>query len=69
MNAKEWLDAYAERLGVESPTEEEFETLLALASVAAHESERVAAPVACWLTARAGRDPADALELAKSVAG
>jgi uncharacterized protein DUF6457 len=68
MNAREWIDAYAERLGVEPPTTEEFSTLLDLAGEAAHSSERVAAPVACWIAARAGRDPADALSQAREVA-
>ena len=68
VNAREWIDAYAERLGVDAPTADEFSTLLDLAGVAAHSSERVAAPVACWLTAKAGRDPAEALEIAKEVA-
>lgn len=67
MNATEWLAAYAERLGVDPPTADEMNTLLELAGVAAHASERIAAPIACWMTARAGRSPAEALELAKSV--
>src|SRR5436305_709474 len=35
MNAREWIDAYAERLGTEPPSQEEFATLLDLAGVAA----------------------------------
>jgi hypothetical protein len=65
VNAKEWIDGYAERLGVEPPTPEEFSTLLDLAAVAAHGSERVAAPVACWLSARAGKPADEALALAR----
>ncbi len=38
MNAREWLDGYAEKLGVDPPTTEEFKTLLDLASQAAHSS-------------------------------
>jgi hypothetical protein len=68
MNAKEWLAAYAEQLGTEPPTAEEFTQLLDLAAEAAHASERVAAPVACWMAARAGRPPAESLELARRVA-
>lgn len=68
MTAREWLAAYADRLGVEPPSDTEFETLLALAGVAAHSSERTAAPVACWLSARAGLDPEAALALAREVA-
>ncbi len=67
MTAKEWIDAFAQRLGVEAPTPEEFAVLLDLAGEAAHASERVAAPLACWLTARAGRSPAEALTIAREV--
>jgi hypothetical protein len=69
MNAKEWLAAYAEKLGTDPPTTEEFKTLLDLAGEAAHSSERVAAPVACWLAAKAGVDPEEATRLAREVAG
>ena len=68
MNANQWLAAYAEQLGIEPPTAEEFALLLDLAAEAAHSSERVAAPVACWLSARAGRPPHESLELARRVA-
>ncbi len=64
MTAKQWIQAYADRLGTEAPTAEEFAILLDVAGEAAHASERVAAPVACWLTARAGRSPAEALTIA-----
>ena len=69
MNAREWIAAYARELGVEPPTAGEFSTLLELAAVAAHSSERVAAPVACWLAAGAGLDPAQALAAAGRVGG
>ncbi len=68
MNAKQWLAAFAEKLGTDPPSTEEFKQLLDLAGVAAHSSERVAAPVACWVTARSGVSPAQALELAKGIA-
>lgn len=64
--ARVWLASYAERLGVTPPTDEEFEALLELAAVAAHASERVAAPVACWLAGRVGLDPAAALHAAQA---
>ncbi len=67
MNAKEWITAFAERAGTEPPTPQEFSTLLDLAGVAAHSSERVAAPVACWVAARAALSPEDALALAREV--
>jgi hypothetical protein len=67
MNAKEWLAAYAGKLGTDPPTTEEFKVLLDLAGVAAHSSERVAAPVSCWLVAKAGVEPEEALRLAREV--
>jgi hypothetical protein len=67
MDAKEWIAAYAERLGVAAPTDDEFDAILELASEAAYDSERMAAPVACWLSARAGRSPEESLALARDV--
>ena len=69
MNAREWLDAYAGKLGTTPPTTEEFKTLLDVAGVAAHSSERVAAPVACWLVAKAGVDVEEAKRLAEELSG
>ena len=68
MNAKEWIAQFAARLGVDAPTDAENDDLLAMAAVAAHASERTAAPVACWLAARAGLGPAAALAMAREVA-
>jgi hypothetical protein len=67
MNAREWIDAYAERLGVSPPSASEFSQLLDLAGVAAHSSERVAAPVACWVAASAGVTTEDALAAAREL--
>lgn len=68
MTAREWLVAYSDALGVQAPTDEEVEQILALAGVAAHSSERTAAPVACWLAARAGLEARDARSLAEGLA-
>jgi len=67
--ARQWLAAFAGRLGVATPTAEEFDDLLALAAVAAHASHRTAAPVACWLAARAGVTPGEAVTLARALGG
>jgi hypothetical protein len=67
MNAREWIDAFAGLAGTEPPSAEEWSELLDLAGVAAHASERVAAPVSCWVAARAGLNPREALELARTV--
>lgn len=63
----DWIAAFAADLGVEPPDADTIEQLLDLAGVAAHASERIAAPIACWLIGRAGLDAATALERARSV--
>jgi hypothetical protein len=67
MNAREWIDAFAEKLGTAPPSTEEFKVLLDLAGVAAHSSERVAAPISCWIAAQAGVSPDDALAAARAL--
>jgi len=67
MNAKEWIAQFARALGTEPPSTQEFSQLLDLAGEAAHSSERVAAPVACWVAARAGRAPGEALQAARGL--
>lgn len=65
MTAEEWIRTFAEELGSTPPSQEQMDVILRLASVAAHASERKAAPIACWLAAAAGRPPADALAAAE----
>lgn len=55
-------------LGVEPPTLAETNALLDLAGEAAHASERQAAPLTCWLVAKAGADPFQALDVARQIA-
>lgn len=64
----EFLGRLAIELGVEPPTEAEIDAALQLASVAARASARQAAPVACWLAARARVDLADATAIAERLA-
>jgi hypothetical protein len=67
MNANEWLAAFAERVGTAPPTTEEFKKILDLSGQAAHSSERVAAPAATWVAARAGVDLDEALRIAREI--
>lgn len=67
MDAKQWIAEFAAAMGAAPPSEEEIEEILDLAAVAAHSSERVAAPVACWLAAGAGLEPGRAREIAAGV--
>ena len=67
--AEDWIEAYSAALGAPPPTAQEREAVLKLASVAAHSSERRAAPIACWLAARAGVPLDEALVLAQELSG
>jgi hypothetical protein len=69
VEAQQWIDRFAADLGVAPPTPEEFEALLALAANAAHASERTAAPVACWLAAKAGLAAAEARDRSAGIPG
>ena len=69
MNAREWIDAFAAEIGAEPPTADEFKAILDLAAVAAHTSERIAAPVACWIGGVAGTSLADLQAAAERVGG
>ncbi|HEX4866513.1 MAG TPA: DUF6457 domain-containing protein [Acidimicrobiales bacterium] len=62
----EWIEAFARQIGLEAPDVAAIDTLLELAGVAAHASQRTAAPIACYLVGRAGITPADALAIARS---
>jgi len=68
-NMPGWLAAFAGEVGTAPPTPEEMDLLLELAGIAAHASERTAAPLTCWLAARAGIDPRDALAIGKRLTG
>jgi hypothetical protein len=63
MTAPEWIEAFCEQIGVEAPDAATTAQILRLASVAAHASERTAAPVACYLAGSSGR-PLDEMERA-----
>jgi len=64
---QEWIDAYCARVGAEPPTPAERDAILAFAGVAAHASERIAAPIACWVAGRHGISPDDALRVAREL--
>jgi hypothetical protein len=67
MNARQWIEAFAAEIGAEPPTAEEIKQILDLAAVAAHASERIAAPVACWIGGAAGASLADLQAAAERV--
>jgi len=55
MRPEEWIDDFASVIGIDAPDPATVKELLALAAVAAHASERTAAPIACYLAGRDGR--------------
>jgi hypothetical protein len=68
-SAEHWIEAFAAALGRPAPSAEERDAVLKLASVAAHASERRAAPIACWLAAASGVSLDEALVLAQELSG
>ncbi len=67
MNADQWLAAFAKELGVAPPSEDANRKLLELAATAAHASERIAAPIACYLAGATGATLEDAQAAAERV--
>ena len=67
MTAEEWIRTFADEIGCEAPSPELMDEILRLASVAAHASERKAAPIACWLAATTGRPVAELREVAEAL--
>jgi hypothetical protein len=67
-DSRTWIDRFAEALGVDAPSDDEVAQVLDLAGVAAHAAERTAAPVSCWMAARAGVPLAGALVAARELA-
>jgi hypothetical protein len=68
MTADEFLAAFAAEIGVSVPEGPQFDELLAVASVAAHGSERLAAPLACWMGGVSGLPADELLAAARRVA-
>jgi hypothetical protein len=67
VTGSEWIAAFASALGVPAPDDATVAQLLELAGVAAHASERTAAPIACFLVGRAGLDPSTAIDRAGAI--
>ena len=68
MTATEWIQAFCEEIEMPVPTEADREEILRLAAVAAHSSERIAAPVACWIAGVSGKPLAELHEAAEAMA-
>ncbi|MDX6679589.1 MAG: hypothetical protein QOE31_3641 [Solirubrobacteraceae bacterium] len=68
MTASEFLEAFAAEVGMAVPTSEEADALLELATIAAHASERLAAPLTCWIAGTSALPPAELLAAARRIA-
>jgi uncharacterized protein DUF6457 len=68
VTAAQWIQAFCEEIGADPPSEEESEAILRLAAVAAHATERIAAPIACWVAGASGRPLAELQSVAEGLA-
>jgi Domain of unknown function (DUF6457) len=68
MTAAEWIGAFCDEIGMPAPSQEEMDAILRLAAVAAHASERIAAPIACFVAGASGRSLAEAEQAAEGLA-
>ena len=68
MEPEDWIATFAASLGVDAPDAATIERLLDLAGVAAHASQRTAAPIACYLVGLAGIDVGTAQARAEAIA-
>lgn len=69
MTAEQWIRTFAEEIGCDPPDQEHMDEILRLASVAAHASERKAAPIACYLAGITGRPVGELRKAAEALAG
>lgn len=69
MTAEQWIEAFAQAIGVPPPERDQVDAILELAASAAHASERTAAPVAAWLAGLSGKSLHEVNEIAEQIAG
>jgi hypothetical protein len=65
----EWIARFAAETRVQRPSVEEIRELLDLAGIAAHASERTAAPLACWIAGRSDLSMQELLAAARRAGG
>jgi hypothetical protein len=68
VTATAFLESFAAEVGAPLPGPEEIDALLEVAAIAAHGSERLAAPLACWIAGVSGRPASEALAAARRIA-
>jgi uncharacterized protein DUF6457 len=68
MTGREFVDEVAKTLGVEALSDEDANLLLGVAGVAAHASERIAAPLTTYLAGLSGRPLDEVRAAVKAIA-
>ena len=68
MRADEWIEKFAAEIGARAPDEETVGELLELAATAAHGSERIAAPIACYMAGVTGAPISELRQIADGIA-
>jgi hypothetical protein len=69
MTADEWITAFASEVGARAPDEATTGELLELAATAAHSSERIAAPIACYIAGVTGAPVGELRAIAEGIGG
>jgi Domain of unknown function (DUF6457) len=67
-SASDWIAAFCEEIDMSQPSPEEQDAILRLAAVAAHSSERIAAPIACYVAGRSGKPLGELKDVAEALA-
>jgi hypothetical protein len=67
VTVNEWISSFAARLDAEPPSASEIADILAIAAAAAHSSERLAAPIACWIAGQSGRSLGELRQIAEEL--
>lgn len=69
MTADKWIAAFASEVGARAPDEETKGEILELAATAAHSSERIAAPIACYIAGITGAPVSELRAIADGIGG
>jgi hypothetical protein len=69
MTADEWIAAFAREVGARAPDEDTKREVLDLAAAAAHSSERIAAPIACYIAGVTGAPVGELRAIAEGIGG
>jgi len=67
VTSEQWISNFAGRIDIDSPSPDETNEILKLAGIAAHASERISAPLACWIAGRSGRSPEELCRIAQEL--